>query len=91
LGRQELTTDLVMRSALAKLVAALASILFAAPLTAEVHQAGRVARVGVLSVVPLSSIMFPRQFPEALRDLGYIEKHALPQNVYGPRLDAGLR
>jgi putative ABC transport system substrate-binding protein len=74
LGRQELTTDVVMRFAAAKLVAALTLILFAAPLAAEAQQAGKVPRVGVLSAPPLSSMMFPRQFPEALRDLGYIEK-----------------
>ncbi len=63
-----------MRFAVAKLVAALTLILFGAPLAAEAQPAGKVPRVGVLTVLPLSSIMFPRQFPGALRDLGYIEK-----------------
>jgi putative ABC transport system substrate-binding protein len=74
LGRQELQTEAVMRVPVAKRVAALALILFAAPLAAEAQQAGKIQRVGVLAVQPLASLLFPRQFPEALRDLGYVEK-----------------
>lgn len=59
---------------LTRLVAALTCVLLAAPLAADAQQAGKVARVGVLSAQPLSSMTFPRQFPEALRDLGYIER-----------------
>jgi putative tryptophan/tyrosine transport system substrate-binding protein len=58
----------------AERVVALILILLAAPLVAEAQPAAKVPRVGVLSVAPLSSIMFPRQFPEALRDLGYVDK-----------------
>ena len=65
---------MAMRFAAAKLVAALILVMFAAPLAAEAQPPGRVPRIGVLTVLPLSSITFPRQFPEALRDLGYIEK-----------------
>jgi putative ABC transport system substrate-binding protein len=65
---------MVMRFATAKVVAALILVMFAAPLAAEAQPAGRVPRIGVLTVMPLMSITFPRQFPEALRELGYIEK-----------------
>jgi putative tryptophan/tyrosine transport system substrate-binding protein len=65
---------MAMRFAAAKLVAALILVMFAAPLAAEAQPPGRVPRIGVLTVLPLLSITFPRQFPEALRDLGYIEK-----------------
>ena len=65
---------MAMRFAAAKLVAALILVMFAAPLAAEAQPPGRVPRIGVLTVIPLLSITFPRQFPEALRDLGYIEK-----------------
>jgi putative tryptophan/tyrosine transport system substrate-binding protein len=67
----------VVRFAVAKLVAALTLILFATPLAAEVQPARKVPLVGVLTVLPLSSMAFSRQFPEALRDLGYVEE----QNV----------
>lgn len=63
-----------MRFPIAKLVAALTLILVAVPLAVEAQPAGKVARVGVLTVLPMSSMMFPRQFPEALRELGYVEK-----------------
>ncbi len=65
---------MAMRFAAAKLVAALILVMFAAALAAEAQPPGRVPRIDVLTVLPLSSITFPRQFPEALRDLGYIEK-----------------
>jgi putative ABC transport system substrate-binding protein len=63
--------------AAARLVAVRILITAAAPLAAETQPAGKVARVGVLSVAPLSSRMFPRQFPGALRDLGYIEMQTI--------------
>ncbi len=47
--------------------------LIVAPRTAAAQSAGKVARVGVLSAGPLSAMMFPRQFPEALRESGYVE------------------
>jgi putative ABC transport system substrate-binding protein len=43
------------------------------PLTARAQAAGKVPRVGVLTVLPLSSMAFTREFPGALRDLGYVE------------------
>jgi putative ABC transport system substrate-binding protein len=75
-GRQELQTEARMRVAVAKRAAAALTlmILLAAPLAAEAQQTEKIQRVGVLSVHPLSSLLFPRQFPEALRDLGYVEK-----------------
>ena len=59
---------------MAKLIAALTLILFAAPLAVEAQPAKKVPRVGILSLLPLGTMMFPRQFPEALRDLGYVEE-----------------
>ncbi len=47
--------------------------LIVAPRTATAQSAGKIPRVGVLSAGPLSAMMFPRQFPEALRELGYVE------------------
>jgi putative ABC transport system substrate-binding protein len=55
-------------------VVAFILVLLAAPLVAEAQPGAKVSRVGVLSVAPLSSLMFPREFPEALRDLGYVDK-----------------
>jgi putative ABC transport system substrate-binding protein len=72
--RRLVTTKVVMRFAAASLVAALTLITFAAPLAAEAQPGGKMPRVGVLTVVSLSSTLFARQFPEALRDLGYVEK-----------------
>lgn len=69
-----MTATMVMRCAAAMLVAAIILVMSAAPVAAEAQTPGRVPRIGVLTVIPLSSITFPRQFPEALRDLGYIEK-----------------
>jgi putative ABC transport system substrate-binding protein len=48
--------------------------LLAAPLGAQAQPARRVPRVGILTLTPLGSMMFPRQFPDALRDLGYVEQ-----------------
>ncbi|MBI2159649.1 MAG: ABC transporter substrate-binding protein [Candidatus Rokubacteria bacterium] len=56
------------------IAAALTLVSFAAPLAVEAQPAGKVPRVGVLTTLPLSSWIFARQFPEALRDLGYVEK-----------------
>ncbi len=67
-------TKVTTRFAAAKLVAALTVILCASPPPVEAQAAGKVLRVGVLTVIPLSNMAFPRQFPDALRDLGYIEK-----------------
>lgn len=65
----------VMRSPVPKLAAALAFMLVAAPLAAEAQPAEKVPRVGVLSVIPLSSTQrLWRTFTEALRDLGYVDK-----------------
>ncbi len=63
-----------MRYVMTKLIAALTLILFAAPLAVEAQPAKKVPRVGILSIVPLGTMLFPRQFPEALRDLGYVEE-----------------
>jgi putative ABC transport system substrate-binding protein len=71
MGRQELT---MMRFATAELVAVLTLILFTAPLAAKAQPAGKIPRVGVLALLPLSSMMFPQQFPQVLRDLGYVDK-----------------
>lgn len=49
--------------------------LVVAPLSAATQPAAKIPRIGVLTVVPLSSMMFPRQFPDTLRELGYVEKH----------------
>ncbi len=68
-----MTTIVVMRFAAAGLIAAFILIIFAAPLAVEAQPAGKVPRIGVLSLIPISS-WFARQFPEALRDLGYVEK-----------------
>jgi ABC-type uncharacterized transport system substrate-binding protein len=52
---------------------ALALGLLAAPLAVEAQQAGKAHRIGVLTIHSFSSITFTQQFPEALRDLGYVE------------------
>jgi putative ABC transport system substrate-binding protein len=70
--KQWIQGRMINRSLALALVAFLG--VFVMPLGAEAQPAGKVPRVGVLTVVPLSSLMFPRQFPEALRDLGYVEK-----------------
>ena len=62
-----------MRFAVARLIAPLILVLFAVPLAAEAQPAVRLPRVGVLTALPLSSMAFTRQFPEALRDLGWVE------------------
>jgi putative ABC transport system substrate-binding protein len=43
------------------------------PGTAEPQQAAKVYRIGVLAVGPFAGYAFTRQFPAALRDLGYID------------------
>jgi putative ABC transport system substrate-binding protein len=77
LGRHDVITEVVMRFAVATLVGPLAFVLLATPLAAGAQPAGKVPRVGILTELPLSSIMFPRQVPDALGELGYVEK----QNV----------
>jgi putative ABC transport system substrate-binding protein len=62
-----------MRAGTPELIVALTLILHAAPLAAEAQPV--VHRVGILAAPPLSSMTFPQQFPAALRDLGYVEKH----------------
>lgn len=66
-----------MRVAAATLVAVLGAILATAPRAAEAQPARTVPRVGILTTNPLSSMAFPRQFPEALRDLGYLDQQSI--------------
>lgn len=56
-------------------LAALVAVVLAAPLAAAAQAAGKVPRVGVLTVIPLSSTSaLWRMFTEALRDLGYVDR-----------------
>jgi putative ABC transport system substrate-binding protein len=73
LSGPKVKTTVVIAFAAAKLVAALTFIMFATPLAAQAQLAGKIPRVGVLSVAPVSSTWFGRQFPEALREVGYVE------------------
>jgi putative ABC transport system substrate-binding protein len=52
-------------------IAGLASVSW--PRAAFPQPSGKMPRVGVLTVLPLSSMALPRQFPEALRELGYVD------------------
>lgn len=56
-------------------LAALVVVVLAAPLAAAAQPSGKVPRVGVLTVIPLSSTpALWQMFTEALRDLGYIDQ-----------------
>ena len=44
------------------------------PLTAGAQPQTKIPQVGVLTVVPLSSLALPRHFPDALREFGYVDK-----------------
>jgi putative tryptophan/tyrosine transport system substrate-binding protein len=62
----------------------------AVPLSIEAEQAGKVWRIGVLTVAPLESAMpLLRHFDEGLRELGYVEGRniILERRSAGGRLD----
>ncbi len=63
-----------MKFTAVKLVAALTLALFAVPLAADAHQAGKVHRIGYLGATTASAhVRYVEAFRLGLRDLGYVE------------------